>query len=525
LSSALEAPIPATGVGLRVTSYLGADPADRTRLKLVLAGEASRLQPGEATFQILVQDTEGNRILSGEQPFGDPTGDQLPFSTSLPIGPGSYIVRVAVMDGAGRVGSVEHRVDARPVALGPLSVIGPLLVRVPTRGQGEARLALDGVAQDERLALEIGFEGDSARVTGTEVVFEISAGTDGPALLQAAGALSPGPREGSMIAQAVTDTRILPPGQYVVRAKVKSGSEELGEVRRSFSVVGSPHAAVGADAAGASTAPPARVTSSPHAVRALAAVPHFTLDQVLAPQVLAGFLDRVAARPDATSPQVRELLSRARASGVQQLDVSESLAAEAPIAAFLKGLALLAENKLNPAADAFRAAMRASPDFSPAMVYLGACYAAAGKDKEAAGAWRTALIREGDSVALHILAADALLRQGRGDLALVTIDQARAKWPEDDGLKRRFVSATLLADDHARGLEAVDELVARRADDEPSLALALMVLYESFVSGQPVVSVEHDRARMVRFADAYRVHGGPSLALVETWVAAATGKR
>jgi hypothetical protein len=158
------------------------------------------------------------------------------------------------------------------------------------------------------------------------------------------------------------------------------------------------------------------------------------------------------------------------------------------------------------------------------MVYLGACYAAGGNDKEAAGAWRTALIREGDAVALHVLLTDALLRQDKGDLALQAVDGARARWPEDEGLKRRFVVASLLSGRRAEGLRAVDELVAKHAEDEPILSLALLVLYDAFVSGQPIDDVEQDHARMIRFADAYRVRGGPSLALVDTWVAAAKKK-
>ena len=113
LASALDAPVPATGVGLRVTSYVAADTEDRARVKIVLAGDASRIQPGEATFQVVVRDLEGKKILSGEQPLSNATADGLQFSTNLPVSPGSYIVRIGVMDSAGRVGSVEHRVDAR----------------------------------------------------------------------------------------------------------------------------------------------------------------------------------------------------------------------------------------------------------------------------------------------------------------------------------------------------------------------------------------------------------------------------
>src|SRR5215210_2367390 len=101
-----------------MTSYLTTDPEDSARLKLVLAGEASRLQPGEATFQILVRDLDGKRILSGQKPLGEATAGALPFSADIPVPPGSYIVRIAVMDGAGRVGSLDHRVEARQISFG-----------------------------------------------------------------------------------------------------------------------------------------------------------------------------------------------------------------------------------------------------------------------------------------------------------------------------------------------------------------------------------------------------------------------
>jgi tetratricopeptide (TPR) repeat protein len=261
------------------------------------------------------------------------------------------------------------------------------------------------------------------------------------------------------------------------------------------------------------------------ASRIVGAAPPFAIDQVLAPPMLGAFLERVSARPDASSPVVRDLLERARTVEISELKVTDAEAAQAPIAAFLQGLTLLSQNKLDPAANAFRTAMRGSPDFYPAMVYLGACYAAGGNDKEAAGAWRTALIREGDAAPLHVLLADAFLRQGRGDLALDALKDARARWPEDTAMKKRYVIAALEAGKYADGLQAVDELLEAHAEDEPSLALSLLVLYESIVNDRPVQTAEQDRARMSRLADAYRVHGGPSLALVDTWVAAAMRKQ
>ena len=66
--------------------------------------------------------------------------------------------------------------------------------------------------------------------------------------------------------------------------------------------------------------------------------------------------------------------------------------------------------------------------------------------------------------------------------------------------------------------------IEQRLDEEPMLTLALLVLYEAFENGRPIESVEQDRARMLRLADQYRSRGGPSLALVETWVNKATSR-
>ena len=524
LASAVDAPIGATAIPLRVTSYLAADPNDDVRLKLVLTGEASRVDPGEATFRVVVYDQAGTKILEGEQPIGEPTGEGLAFSANLPLAPGTYVVRVAVMDGTGRVGSVDHRADVQQVALGSMFATGPLLVRAPRAPDAVPRIAVNAVQQDERLAMQIDLEGEASQLATTEVTFEIAATADGPSLITAVAGLSPDGRGSFVLAQAVTDVRILPPGTYVVRAKVKSAGGPLGEIRRGFTVTEAPSSTADHTAA-APTDVNRRITSGRPAAPALVAAPPFALDDALAPPVLGAFLDRVAARPDAASPMIRELVDQARSAGVENLPVSDTLAAEYPVAAFLRGLSLLSQKKLQPAANAFRSAMRASSNFYPAMVYLGVCYAAGGNDKEAAGAWRTALIKEGDALPLHLLLADALLRQERADLALPILEAARTRWPGDEGLKRRFVLAALLAGRPADGLTALDELIATRAEDERTLTAALIVLYKAFEEGRPIQDAEQDRARMVRLAEVYRARGGPSLALIETWLKEVARKR
>jgi TolA-binding protein len=522
MNSALESPVPATGVGLRMTSYLTGSTEPESPINIVVSGEATRLEPGNVTYQVLIKDLEGKRVLSNEKPLGTATADGLPFTMNIPVPAGQYIVRVAVMDSAGHVGSVDHRVDARRIPLGGISATSPLFVRVPTAGAGaEPRIAIDRVRQDERLAVQVDLESER-NLDDAAVTFEIALTDDGPALVRKAGAITPGSRQGAVVAQAVTDTRVLPPGSYIMRARVTAGGES-GEVRRSFTLVEAPNAApakAAADvittAAAPTTAPPPRLAS--------AALPPFSLDQALAPPVLKGFMDRVSARPDAATPAMRALLARVSSADLKDIVVANDQAAAAPVAAFVQGLSLLAQSKINPAMDSFRTAMRASADFYPAMVYLGVCYAAGGNDKDAAGAFRTALIREGDALPLHTLLIDALLRQGRADMALQSVENARARWPEDDGLKRQYALASLLGEKQLDGLRAVDELIEKHAEDESTLTLALRVLYDGFQSGRPIASPNDDRARMTRLAEAYRALGGRSQALVDAWVAAVAKK-
>ena len=522
LAHALEAPIASTAIGLRVTSYLAADADDPKRVKLVFTGEASRVEAGDATVQIMIRDVNGVRVLAGEQPVGEPRGDNLVFTANVPVAPGTYVARIAVIDGAGRIGSVDHRIDAHRAVIGGIASTDPLLLRVPPAGRGETRVALDTVTQDERLAIQIDLDGERALLEATTVDFDVAATADGPAVVKASGNLVNN-RTGSVLAQGVSEMRMLPPGAYFARAHVRSNGDLVGEMRRPFTLKA---ASLDATVVAGGPAVEASIVGNmaPRATaRLVATLPRFTVDHVLAPEVLGSFLDRVAARPDAASPMIRDLVRDAR-TNIGQLYISDVLAAQSPVGAFLKGVSLLSQHKLEPAAASFRSAMRASADFYPAMVYLGACYAAGGNDKEASGAWRTALIKEGDVLPLHTLLADALLRQDKGEMALETLDKARARWPSDDGIQRRFVLAAMLAGEYADGLQTLDDLVARKAEDEPTLTAGLIALYEAFRTGKPIETEEKDRERMVRLADAYRARGGPSVELIDTWLEATKKK-
>ena len=84
--------------------------------------------------------------------------------------------------------------------------------------------------------------------------------------------------------------------------------------------------------------------------------------------------------------------------------------------------------------------------------------------------------------------------------------------------------AALSAGQYQEGLKELDELQPQ-PEDEAALALGLRVLYEAITTSRPLESLEADRARMLRYAEAYHRLNGPSGALVDMWVAAATRER
>jgi N-acyl-D-aspartate/D-glutamate deacylase len=68
--------------------------------------------------QFVLRDAAGREYMSEEQFLGHAVGEHLPFSVDVPARPGHYALRLAVMDAAGRVGSVDHRADVGRVSMG-----------------------------------------------------------------------------------------------------------------------------------------------------------------------------------------------------------------------------------------------------------------------------------------------------------------------------------------------------------------------------------------------------------------------
>jgi VWFA-related protein len=226
LDAALGAPLPATGLGLRLASYVVSNPDPSAAAKVLLVGDAVGLDPGPVSLQLLVRAASGRVVSSAVHEVGSASSDRFPFTTSVAIDPGHYVVRAAVIDRAGHVGSVDHAFVVRGHAVGPLTASELVLARVPTGG-----LVLDAVRAGERLAMQIDLAGHPDRVAEADVLFEVAGAAGEPALMTVEATRVQGGSGGT--ANAIANVAALSPGLYVARAKI-SLDEAVVTVRRPF---------------------------------------------------------------------------------------------------------------------------------------------------------------------------------------------------------------------------------------------------------------------------------------------------
>jgi VWFA-related protein len=458
-----------TRLGLRVTSYVLHGAAGASDLRIVAVGDVSRAAPGTATAVAALYELDGRPATAMENSVQVPAEGPGALSIELTAPPGHYVLRVAVRDAEGRIGSLERLVDARWRRTGPVETPGLVLFRSGEETAGIARPVFDRVTTNDQLIAQMALSADPG--AAAPVTFELSRLGDASALLRRSARIAE-TTTGRTVAQDSLAAAVLPPGRYVMSAAVGSARP----FTRSFVV--------------AAAAAPATVTAGPAApgVPAAFARPRFVAAPLLDPAVTRPALDRLADRSE------------------QQ-------------ARFAAGLEKLQGGDLDAAAAAFRAVQQAIPDFAPAHLYLGACFAAAAKDREATAAFQKALALEPSPLGQR-LAVEGWLRAGAPAAAQALIAQARQRWPDDRAFARLEAHVAIAAGRVPEGLV----LVAALPDaDAPTLLLALSALYDAHRRGAPIRGAAADLEAMRQLRDRYAAAQGESLALVDLWMATAAG--
>ena len=515
----LRTPILAADIPLKLTTYTFQDPGS-PRLKILLAVEIDRsINPQEKVSLGYVMLNE----------LGEPGASRLQKAVETPIDslrrvqqwagaavavPGTYTVKVAVVDDSGRRGSVERTITARLNGFGQLHATDLLLADNTAQNAGDAPppVAADLAGDELYTYLELLSEA-SDQLTNASVVIEVAQSEAGSAIASAPARLQAAERaEGRRrIAEAGLPIGLLPPGEYVARAVISVSGRKVGQVVRPFRVSRTgPIVAVRAGA----TAPLKAAAPIAFASRMEA----FDKSSVLTPQVLGFFLERLSAAAAADAAALRPALDSARAGKLEEaVQALKGTGDDRLAAVFLKGLLSLSSGDLKAAEARFSDALRIDSAFLPAAFYLGACLAAGGRDREAAGAWQTALITESNAPFVYTLLGDALLRLRDVEQAIDVLMEARTLWPADEQVGVRLATALVRGNKQADALKVLQPHLDAHPADQEWLFLALRALYEARAARRVLDTADADKARFLKYADAYAAAGGSQQALVDQW--------
>jgi tetratricopeptide (TPR) repeat protein len=344
----------------------------------------------------------------------------------------------------------------------------------------------------------------------TKVTIEVASDPSSRALDSASASLQPALGDPNRrTAEAIVPIALLPPGDYVARALINVGGRTTGQVSRPFRV--------SSTRAAKTSSPLGKTPGSRPAIPFISRPDAFERSSVLAPQVVGFFMERMNFGA-AGAAGGNAAIDHARNGRFDEAIAALAGAENQPLAtAFLTGLSLYAKGDLEGAAGKFRESLRLDSEFFPAAFYLGSCYAAGRRDRQAVGAWQTSLVTESDAPFIYTLLADAFIRLREIDSALGILNEATSLWPDSDQVQLRLGSALALAGKGAESLTVLEPYLARNPGDHERHFVVLRTLYEARQSGASVRSPQEDRELFDKHAAAYQATGGAQAALVAEW--------
>lgn len=501
LTDLLKAPFGVSELPLRVTTFAVQD-GTSTKVRLLLAADVDQAGSRAGDFNIgwVLLDADGRVAASAAerrtlQPSSAGSG-ALEFRAEALVDPGIYSLRLGVVDQAGRRGALVREVNAWKLA-GEDFAVADLVVGAPPR-TGQVLLASVEPQLDTTVAALVElYATNAATFASTEVTFEVAENADAPALLTARADIVDGDRPTSRAAQAVMAAQALPPGHYVVRARINRGGTPAGLLTRPFVLT--------APAAGAAAPAAARM-----ALPELTPVPSFDRAVTLAPAVIAEMLTGIERR----SPRLEAAVAEARAGRYGAASLEALSEGDQAAAAFLKGLDFYVKGQFEQAATQLNVAAGPRREFFPAAFFLGATFAATGRDRDAASAWQLAIGTETRRPLTYTLFADARLRDGQPQSVIDVLQPVWQQIPTDDGIAQRLARALITTGRFADALPVLEGLLARQPADQDALLSAIAAQYEAADRGNRALTTA-ERTRLLAWSRAYT---GPQRALVDRYV-------
>jgi hypothetical protein len=151
-----------------------------------------------------------------------------PIRGAMAAAPGTYRLRVAAIDKAGRAGAAEDAVDVQLTPVGPLS-LGSLLLGV-SRDNGVGPRLEFGLEPTAIASFDIYGGTDSTRLAAS---LEVARDADGPALAALPLTMTRADQS-RVVATGSVPLGALPPGDYVVRGVIRLEDGTTGRVTRTL---------------------------------------------------------------------------------------------------------------------------------------------------------------------------------------------------------------------------------------------------------------------------------------------------
>jgi VWFA-related protein len=230
LERLLRTPRLATGLPLRLAAY--SFPQANGLLKVIVTAETDHAGAGrESTIGFVVIDEKG--VIAASGATTTTTGR---FSLPASLAPGRYLVRAAAIDRVGdRHGSVERRVDVRPIAAGAVQISDLMLVEPSRDASAPFTPAVARTTGDRMLLYLEAFTAAAALPEGTTVRIDVTAaGATAPAVSAPATIRGAGAQRWTATAELAL--RDLQPGPYLAAAVVTVPGAPPQRLTRSFVV-------------------------------------------------------------------------------------------------------------------------------------------------------------------------------------------------------------------------------------------------------------------------------------------------
>jgi VWFA-related protein len=521
MSRVLSSPSSATEIPMRVTTYAYRDDAPQSqKVKVVVAAEFDPSGTGALDLAVghAVYDEQGHAVDVGQERkiYSANSDRPLRFDMAVVLEPGTYRFRLAAVDTAGNSGSVERELQAWRVA-GQEVAVGDLMLASQRDSQGGSIRPPVLLKVDDghvQTFTEV-YTNKPGTLATTQVAFEVAEGPETPALKSDPASVRRAPDGLSVSAASNVSVTALPPGRYMMRAVITSSGRVVGNSVRPFVVLPS-SAAVPKPASTAAPAASAGTIAVPSAAASLVGgrpLP-FKRDDVLQPDTLRATFDAL----EKNHPLAKGALSKARTGQLEGTAMMALDAGDQTTGAILRGLEFLTKGQIDPAATQFGVALRSAPDLSLASFYLGACYAAAGRDREALTNWERARAANLPIPALPVLIGDAYLRVGQPAQAVAPLSEALGAQPQNDSVRKALAVVQATLGQHAQAYATIEPYLDRNPSDADALMVALQAIYQAHAAGKTIGSPEQDNAKAVQYAKAYAAAKGPSQALVEKWL-------